>query len=157
MEDIAEILRTGYDISRLTDFMDKIIDKYELDVIFLDTHPGIEQDVLLSFVVSDILLIVLRMDEQDILGTGIVIEVAKRLKISKIFLLLSMVPRSYSLEDVKKEIEKTFNVKVIGVLPFSMDIFADGSREIFYNIRRDSEFCKELEKIGMKLMKELTR
>jgi len=37
----------------------------KLDYLFLDTHPGLNEETLLSIAVSNILVLILRPDKQD--------------------------------------------------------------------------------------------
>ena len=47
----------------------------------MDTHPGINEETLLSTAISDCLVMVMRPDQQDYLGTAVAIEVAQRLMV----------------------------------------------------------------------------
>jgi septum site-determining protein MinD len=56
-----------------------LIDRLGLDHLLIDTHPGLNDETLLSIAVSDVLLLVLRPDRQDFQGTAVTAEVARRL------------------------------------------------------------------------------
>ncbi|MFN2188901.1 MAG: MinD/ParA family protein, partial [Candidatus Promineifilaceae bacterium] len=57
-EEIARILREGYDVGMLSDGLWDLIDKLSLDILMVDTHPGLNEETLLSIAISDALLIV---------------------------------------------------------------------------------------------------
>ena len=76
---ITRILRSGYDVSLLNDGYDELIEELELDVLLIDTHPGLNEETLLSIAISDLVIIILRPDYQDYQGTSVAIEVAKKL------------------------------------------------------------------------------
>ena len=58
--DIARVLREGYDVGVLRDGLQELIEALTLDVLMIDTHPGLNEETLLSIAISDALLIVLR-------------------------------------------------------------------------------------------------
>jgi MinD-like ATPase involved in chromosome partitioning or flagellar assembly len=47
-----------------------------LDYLFVDSHPGLNEEILLVLGLADVTLLILRPDEQDFLGTAVVLEVA---------------------------------------------------------------------------------
>lgn len=73
--DIARVLRQGYDVGVLRDGLHELIDALGLDVLMIDTHPGLNEETLLSIAISDALVIVLRPDQQDYQGTSVTVEV----------------------------------------------------------------------------------
>jgi MinD-like ATPase involved in chromosome partitioning or flagellar assembly len=75
--EIARVLREGYDAQRLTEGLRRLVTELRLDVLMIDTHPGLNEETLLSLVLSDSLLIVMRPDRQDYEGTGITARVAQ--------------------------------------------------------------------------------
>src|SRR3954453_5057204 len=68
--EIARVLREGYDVGLLTDGFQDLIRELELDYLLIDTHPGVNEETLLSFAVSDHLLLIMRPDSQDLQGTA---------------------------------------------------------------------------------------
>ncbi|MEK9664068.1 MAG: MinD/ParA family protein, partial [Candidatus Nanopelagicales bacterium] len=62
--DIARILRDGYDVESLSDGMRQLARDLDLDFLFVDTHPGLNEETLLSITLSDVLLLILRPDRQ---------------------------------------------------------------------------------------------
>ena len=68
--EIARVLREGYDVGLLNDGFQGLIDALKLDVLLIDTHPGLNEETLLSIAISDALVIVMRPDQQDYQGPG---------------------------------------------------------------------------------------
>ena len=68
--EIARVLREGYDVGLLNDGINTLIGALRLDVLMIDTHPGLNEETLLSIAVSHVLVVVLRPDQQDYQGTG---------------------------------------------------------------------------------------
>ncbi len=64
------MLREGYDVGLLNDGFQSLIEELNLDVLRIDTHPGLNEETLLSIAISDTLLIILRPDQQDYQGTS---------------------------------------------------------------------------------------
>ncbi len=56
-DEIARVLRQGYDIERLNDGFNELLDKLNLDILLIDTHPGLNEETLLSIAISDALVI----------------------------------------------------------------------------------------------------
>jgi hypothetical protein len=77
--EITRVLREGYDAQRLTQGLRQLIDELRLDTLMIDTHPGLNEETLLSLVLSHLLLVVMRPDQQDYEGTGIAVQVARRI------------------------------------------------------------------------------
>ena len=129
--EIAQILREGYDVSRLSDGYRALIDHLELDILLIDTHPGLNEETLLSIAVSDLLLQVLRPDQQDFQGTAVALEVARKLNVPSIEILVNKVPSSLAHEELAKKVESTYDVPVAAVLPLAEDLVRLGSAGLF--------------------------
>src|SRR5262245_40124766 len=72
--EIARVLRDGYDVRLLNDGLHTLVDELALNVLIIDTHPGLNEETLLSIAISDVLVVVLRPDQQDYQGTGVTVE-----------------------------------------------------------------------------------
>ena len=81
---IARVLRDGYDAERLCQGLRDLVDGLGLDVLMIDTHPGLNEETLLSLVVSHALVVVMRPDKQDYEGTGITMGVARQLEVPRV-------------------------------------------------------------------------
>ena len=88
--EIARVVREGYDVGLLNEGFHTIIEELELDYLFIDTHPGINEETLLSIAISNGLVIILRPDNQDFQGTAVTIDVAQRLEVPKLRLVVNM-------------------------------------------------------------------
>ncbi|MFC1878888.1 MinD/ParA family protein [Chloroflexota bacterium] len=146
--DISQILREGYDINRLNEGIQTLLRGMELDYLFIDTHPGLHEETLLSLAISDILLIVLRPDQQDFQGTTVTVDIALGLDVPYPFLVLNMVLTSkYDSAQISKEVEETYGVPVAGVLPLAEALVDLGSTDIFTLCEPGHAWSKELAKI----------
>jgi MinD-like ATPase involved in chromosome partitioning or flagellar assembly len=124
-------LREGYDVGLLNDGFHDLVKALNLDVLMVDTHPGLNEETLLSIAISDSLAIILRPDQQDYQGTGVTVEVARKLNVPRMVLVVNKVPSVFSPEDVRATVERTYNVDVAAVLPHTDEMMALASAGIF--------------------------
>ena len=129
--EIARVLREGYDVGLLNDGFHGLVEVLGLDVLMIDTHPGLNEETLLSIAISDALGIILRPDQQDYQGTGVTVEVARKLDVPRMVLIVNKVPSVFDLAEVKSQVEQTYNCEVAAVLPHSDEMMALASAGIF--------------------------
>ena len=129
--EIARILREGYDVGLLNDGFQSLVEGLKLDVLIIDTHPGLNEETLLSIAISDVLVIIMRPDQQDYQGTSVTVEVARKLDVPKMFMVVNKVPQILDLDDVRSRVEQTYNCKVAAVIPHSDEMMALASSGIF--------------------------
>ena len=119
---IARLLREGYEVERLNDAMFALIDELNLDVVLVDTHPGINEETLLSTAIADCLFMVMRPDSQDYLGTAVAVEVAQQLDVAEIRIVVNKLPSHYDPETVREKVLASYNTEIGAVLPLSEDL-----------------------------------
>src|SRR5215475_10037735 len=129
--DIARVLREGYDVGVLRDGFQELIDALKLDVLMIDTHPGLNEETLLSIAISDTLVIVLRPDQQDYQGTSVTVEVARKLDVPRLLLIVNKVPALFDMADVRARVEQTYACEVAAVLPHADEMMALASSGLF--------------------------
>lgn len=120
--EIAEVLRERYGSDRVGEGYQQLIDQLNLDVLLVDTHPGLDQDSLAAMALSDTLLIVLRLDQQDYQGTAVMVDVARQFKVADLSLLANLVPESFEPHAVAAQLEETYRCPVLAVMPVSEDL-----------------------------------
>ncbi len=129
--EIAKVLREGYDVYMLQNGFQDAVSKLKLDVLMIDTHPGLNEETLLSIAISDFLLIIMRPDNQDYQGTGVTVEIARRLNVPNLSLIVNKVPQVFDPEAVRARVESTYDTDVAAVLPHSDEMMALASSGIF--------------------------
>jgi MinD-like ATPase involved in chromosome partitioning or flagellar assembly len=129
--EITRVLREGYDVGLLNDGFHELIRALNLDVLMIDTHPGLNEETLLSIAISHVLAIILRPDQQDYQGTGVTVEVARKLGVPRLVLIVNKVPAVFDLGEVRAQVEATYHTEVAAVLPHSDDMMALASAGIF--------------------------
>jgi MinD-like ATPase involved in chromosome partitioning or flagellar assembly len=146
--EIARILREGYDVGLLNDGLQDLLEGLNLDVLMIDTHPGLNEETLLSIAVSDALAIIMRPDSQDYQGTSVTVEVARKLGVPRMVLIVNKIPQVFDPEDIKKRVEATYNCKVAAVLPHSDEMMALASSGIFSVQFPDHEIAKRYQEVA---------
>lgn len=129
--EIARILREGYDVNLLNEGFQRLVKELRLDYLMIDTHPGLNEETLLSIAISDILVVLIRPDQQDYLGTGVTIEVARKLSVPNMQIIVNKVPALFSPDEVKTRVENAYRTPVVAVLPHSDELMALGSNGLF--------------------------
>jgi len=128
--EIARVLREGYDVGLLNEGFESLIKNLNLDILFIDTHPGLNEETLLSIAISDTLVLILRPDQQDYQGTSVTVEVARKLGVPQMLLMVNKVPANI-MNEVKQRIEKLYSCEVAAVVPHSDDLMTLASAGIF--------------------------
>jgi MinD-like ATPase involved in chromosome partitioning or flagellar assembly len=129
--EIARVVREGYDVGLLNDGIHDLIADLELDVLMIDTHPGLNEETLLSIAVSDALAIVMRPDQQDFQGTGVTIEVARKLDVPRMVLVVNKVPPIFTDDEVRQHVQQAYRCPVAVILPHSDDMMNLASEGVF--------------------------
>ena len=129
--EIARILREGYDVGLLNDGYEQLLSALELDALLIDTHPGLNEETLLSIAISDALAVIMRPDQQDYHGTSVTVEVARKLDVPRMVIVVNKSPQSFNQDDVRKRVESSYNCPVAAVIPHSDEMMTLASSGIF--------------------------
>jgi MinD-like ATPase involved in chromosome partitioning or flagellar assembly len=129
--EIARILREGYDVGLLNDGFRQLINDLQLDALLIDTHPGLNEETLLSVAISDSLVLLMRPDAQDYQGTAVTVDVARKLEVPNLLLVINKVPASLDPSELSARVERTYGCEVAGVVPHSDEMMSLGSSDIF--------------------------
>ena len=146
--EITRVLRNGYDSQQLVQGLREFVDALELDALLVDTHPGLQEETLLSLVVADTLLVVLRPDQQDYEGTGVTVHVAKELEVPRIALVVNKTPATFDAAVVRERVEQAYDCPVVAVLPHSDAMMALGSAGLFSLQHPEEELSAELVRVA---------
>lgn len=142
--EIARILREGYDAGLLNDGVGELIEALSLDYLLIDTHPGLNEETLLSITISDTLVLLMRPDRQDIQGTAVTVDVARRLGVPELLLLVNMVPSSVDRDALRVDLGAAYDSEVLGLLPLSEMVVENSSSSLFSVTRPDEEWSQVL-------------
>jgi MinD-like ATPase involved in chromosome partitioning or flagellar assembly len=146
--EIARVLREGYDVERLNDGFHQLVGRLQLDHLFIDTHPGLNEETLLSIAISGLLLVILRPDRQDYQGTAVTVEVARKLDVPKLLLLINKALPELDFDALRKQAEESYEAPVAGILPLSEDVVRLASGGIFCLRYPDHPWTRALARIA---------
>ncbi len=149
--EIARILKDGYNVRLLNDGFRQLIRNLNLDYLFIDTHPGINEETLLSITISNTLIIILRPDRQDFQGTAVTVELARKLKVPKMLLLVNRVLQSLNFDEVRQLVEKTYDSPVAGLLPNCDEMMKLASSDLFCLRHPEHVLTQELQKVAQQV------
>lgn len=142
--EISRVLRDGYDVNVLNKGLKTLRKELQLDYLLIDTHPGLNEETLLSIGISDEMVIILRPDQQDFQGTAVTLDVARSLDVPSIRLFVNKALSKYDPNQIKAHSEQIFDAPVVGVLPLSEDMVDMGSADLFSLRFPDHPWSKEL-------------
>jgi MinD-like ATPase involved in chromosome partitioning or flagellar assembly len=80
---------------------------------------------------SDLVLLLLRPDNQDYQGTAVTVELARRLGVGDMQLIINKVPPGMDHDALRREAEAAYQTPVLGVLPMNFEIVHLASGGIF--------------------------
>lgn len=149
--EIARVAQRGYDPEVLVNGLRSLISQRGLDFLIIDTHPGLNQETLLSIAISTQMLIVLRPDMQDYEGTDITLRVARLLEVPRLMLVANKVPNVFDLDEFQQQLEETFQCQVAAVLPHSDEMMILGSDGFFALKYPDHPMTARLQALAAKL------
>jgi MinD-like ATPase involved in chromosome partitioning or flagellar assembly len=129
--DIAKVLSQGYNVERLNEGLHDLTAGLGLDLLIIDTHPGLHEETLLTLSICDKLLILLRPDEQDFQGTAVTVEVARQLEVHNMLIALNMVMPSIDGDALAQQVGKIYRAPVAAVINRHDELALLGSRDLF--------------------------
>jgi MinD-like ATPase involved in chromosome partitioning or flagellar assembly len=150
--EITRILREGYDVGMLNEGFQDLLTRLRLDYLFIDTHPGLNEETLLSIALSDVFLLLLRPDRQDFLGTAVTVEVARKLNVSRMLLLINKALPSMDFAALKEQVESLYNAPVGGIFPLSQEMMQLASSGLFCLQFPHHPFTELLRKVAKLIM-----
>ena len=151
---ITKVLKEGYDVGRLNQGFQELISHFDLDYLLIDTHPGLNEETLLSIAISDTLVIILRPDSQDFQGTAVTVEVARKLEVPKMMLVVNKALSSLNFAALHREVETKYQANVAGVIPLCEEIIQLASSDVFCLKYPNHPVSKTLEKIADQIVSE---
>ena len=149
--EIINIVKEGYTMDQMIDIYRGFIKAAALDVLLLDTHPGINETTLFSITVADLLLMILRPDRQDYQGTAVTVDVARKLGVPDLRLLMNKALTSLDWQNLKATIESTYQAPCLGILAQNDDIMRYGGSGLFSQQEPSHPFTIQLKEVVSQL------
>jgi MinD-like ATPase involved in chromosome partitioning or flagellar assembly len=155
--EIARVLREGYDVRQLISGYRELVRRLRLDYLLIDTHPGLNEETLVSLAISDVLLLLLRPDRQDYQGTAVTLEVARMFDLPETRLVVNKVLPALDAASIRQQAAASYGVPIAAVLPLSEEMLLLGSAEIFSLRYPDHGWTAELARIAAELDRDQAR
>lgn len=149
--EIVNVLREGYNVSLLTSGFRKLVDELSLDMLLIDTHPGLNEETLFSIAISHALVIVMRPDHQDYEGTGVTVEVARSLEVPNMSIVVNKTPPLLNPQNVLLHVQQTYDVDDVTVLPHCDEMMDLASGGVFSTTYPDHHLTKLYRGLAEKL------
>jgi MinD-like ATPase involved in chromosome partitioning or flagellar assembly len=152
INEISRVLHEGYDVRLLKDGFKDLIHGLSLDYLIIDTHPGLNEETLLSIAISHVLIIILRPDQQDYQGTSVTLEVARKLGVPSMFLVMNkaltdMDPSAYSAQ-----LQEAYHTPIGAVLPLATELVRLGSSGLFSLVEPEHRFSQEIRSLASQIV-----
>ena len=157
LDEILSILDTGFNLYTFKKVLEDLARDYHLDYLLIDSHPGIEKDTLLSMALCDYLVLISRVDQQDLFGSGVMTEVASQLR-KPVVLILNMVPSSVSEKEAGKiadRLAQLFHLHVLTALPFNSDVLENLSKGVFVLEKPKDPLTRRFTEIATKMLEAI--
>ena len=152
LETVTSILFDGYDVARLNECVIALAKDLDLDYLIFDTHLGFNRETLLTLAICDSVVVLVRPDEQDQQGAGVLVQIAKQIGVPSVAFVPNMFGGRREAADITQRIQTQFGVPVVGVLPWCKELMDLGSRAIFAARFPGHSFTKALEHISQELL-----
>jgi septum site-determining protein MinD len=107
--DIMQIIRIPLNIERYTGGLEKLEKEMGLDILLVDTPAGLNEDTLQAIAVSNVIVLVLHPDKHDFQDAAVAIDMARKLQVPAIHLVLNDVPHNFDAEDAHLQLEQTYH------------------------------------------------
>ena len=146
------MLREGYDVSLLNDGLQQLGSRLRLDYLVIDNHPGLNEETLLSIAISAVLLLLLRPDRQDFRGTAVTVEVARKLEVPRMLLVINNALPAFDFAQLKRQVEQTYQAPVAGILPLSEEVVRLSSSDLSALRFPDDPWSSEVRQIAQQLL-----
>lgn len=145
--EIARILKEKYDVEDLNNGFHDLCHELDLDFLLIDTHPGVNEETLLSIAISDTLMLLLRPDIQDYQGTAVTLELARKLEVPQLLLVVNKALESFDFRDLAQRVFSSYRTPVAAVLPLSTDLVRIGSTGLMRVLYPDHPFSQGIESL----------
>lgn len=149
--EISRMLNSGYEVSRLNRGIFDMIQAFRLDQLVLDTHAGMSEETLITLAISDALAIILRPDQQDFFGTAVMVDVARKLEVPSVTLVINNIPPTFDIAELKWQVEQVYQCSVVAAIPLSEEMMGLASASIFAQTYPEHPITAELVRVAENL------
>lgn len=126
-EDRLAALQDTLDLADLAEGLQGLSRALQLDLLLIDGPTGISETGLSLLALADTALLVLRPNALDFQGTAVLIDVARRLEVPQVQLVLNDVPAAYNMADLKTRAAEALGCPVAAGMPHDEALLECGS------------------------------
>ncbi|MCC7207556.1 MAG: P-loop NTPase [Anaerolineae bacterium] len=112
-----DLLEADFDPERFREGVDELLSALKLDAVVVDARGGLDAGTLPLLVVCDIMVAVMSLDRQDYQGTGVLVDLARRVEMPHITIVVNSVAGSYEVNEVRAEVGRVYDCQVSAVVP----------------------------------------
>lgn len=124
---LMQTLKESYEPAQLRQASQQFIRALDLDYLLIDTYPGIDTSWK-TF--ADLVLLVMRPDQQDFQGTALISTALKGCSGSVRVILNQVADRSQS-QSLKDQVERAYRIPVAGVFEWTKEVAQTGNSRLF--------------------------
>jgi MinD-like ATPase involved in chromosome partitioning or flagellar assembly len=150
--DIVEVVRGGYTVNRFSEVFEYMAKQLRCQYIIIDTHPGVAEESVFALMVSDVALITLRPDQQDLFGTAVAISLAEQFNVQQTWLVVNNASERLAEQEIRFRVQQRLARQVAAVLYFDADLHAWGSEGLFSLRYPDHDWTLRLEQLAERLI-----
>ena len=152
INDVMQMLHSTLNIDQYNKGLRTLAENLSLDVLLVDTRAGLNENTMTVIAVSNVLMLVLHPDQQDFQGTAVTVEIARKLLVPNIKLVLNDSAESLNSEEISKQLEVTYHCGGGTVLSHDEDLLALGSSKLFVTTHPDQLFTKHIFDLSTKIL-----
>jgi MinD-like ATPase involved in chromosome partitioning or flagellar assembly len=152
MNEIVYVWENDIDRALLIKGIKEMAKLFALDFLFVDTDPGLDKQTFFALEAADSFLMVMTPDEQDSRGAAATVQVARRLDIPHVWVLINKLPPGADQTKVRLEMEALCGCPVTGIFPHASEILQHASKGIFADRYSDHVVTTELKKVAAELI-----
>ena len=98
------------------------------------------------------LVLILRPDRQDYQGTAVTVEVARKLDVPRMVLVVNKALQTFDFAALREQVERAYQTPVAGILPLNDEVAQLASGDVFSLRHPDHPWSRELRRIASHLM-----
>jgi MinD-like ATPase involved in chromosome partitioning or flagellar assembly len=155
VSDIDEIMLRGYDVGLMREGFDRLASQFDLDVLVVDTHAGINNETAISVGIADQLVIVTRADRLDVTGAGESIALANRLNCPRRAVVVNLASGREMPATIRRDIEKVYGTEITAVVPYAPEMAALAGERLLVDAFPDHPLVVEYEGIIDEIVRDL--
>jgi MinD-like ATPase involved in chromosome partitioning or flagellar assembly len=99
-----------------------------------------------------LLVLIVRPDQQDFQGTAVAVELARKLDVPNMFILVNKVPPGMDAVALKMQVEAMYKTEVAAILPLSNEMVRTASGDIFSNRYPDHPLTLEFAEVAQRIV-----